>query len=216
MQSPTSVCATARYWSFGAALVLHAAVFGAPFLLRDSIAAYEPHTVHVFLVQGQALAPTPSPASAPASVPKRERQKPPAHARPAPASEVVSPVDTTSEPSPDPTPPREPAEDSATAAPAGPPAVVAPRFDPAYLHNQAPAYPTLSRRLHEQGRVLLRVFVKPDGTAQEVLVSQSSGAPRLDSAARSAVERWRFVPARRGDAAVGAWVVVPISFSLEG
>jgi protein TonB len=93
---------------------------------------------------------------------------------------------------------------------------VLPRFDPAYLNNQAPVYPALSRRLREQGRVLLRVFVKPDGTAQEVLVSQSSGTPRLDSAARIAVERWKFVPARQGDAAVGAWVVVPISFSLEG
>jgi len=44
----------------------------------------------------------------------------------------------------------------------------------------------------------------------------SSGSPRLDQAALDTVKRWRFVPARQGDQSVAAWVVVPISFSLEG
>ena len=38
---------------------------------------------------------------------------------------------------------------------------------------------------------------------------------RLDEAAKSAVERWRFVPARQGDAPVEAAVLVPLNFTLN-
>ena len=65
------------------------------------------------------------------------------------------------------------------------------------------------------GRVLLRVRVGADGRAETVDVAASSGYDRLDRAAIDAVRRWRFVPARRGDAAVSAWINVPIAFSLE-
>lgn len=104
---------------------------------------------------------------------------------------------------------------TATAATAAPEAVTEPRFDAAYLNNPAPTYPPLSRRLGEQGRVLMRVFVDPNGAPAQVELRQSSGSRRLDAAAETAVRRWRFVPARRGREAVGAWVLVPISFSLR-
>jgi len=93
--------------------------------------------------------------------------------------------------------------------------VAPPRFDADYLHNPAPAYPALSRRLGEEGRVLLRVYVHADGSAGQVEVRESSGYERLDRAAREAVARWRFVPARQGERPVAAWVLVPISFSLR-
>lgn len=73
----------------------------------------------------------------------------------------------------------------------------------------------MSKRLGEQGKVLLRVKVGADGQAQEVSVLQSSGFPRLDEAAREAVRNWRFVPARQGDQAVAAPVNVPIVFKLN-
>ena len=38
---------------------------------------------------------------------------------------------------------------------------------------------------------------------------------RLDQAALDAVRQWRFVPARQGEQAVAAWVLVPIQFALE-
>lgn len=93
--------------------------------------------------------------------------------------------------------------------------IVPPRFDADYLDNPAPAYPGLSRRLGEYGRVLLRVYVNPDGGAAQVEVRESSGYERLDKAARDTVQRWRFVPARQGERGVAAWVLVPISFSLR-
>jgi protein TonB len=97
-----------------------------------------------------------------------------------------------------------------------PPPVVSPRFDAAYLDNAAPSYPALSRRMREQGRVVLRVLVTPAGSAERVELRASSGSTRLDGAALETVKRWRFVPARQGAEAVSAWVLVPISFVLEG
>lgn len=95
------------------------------------------------------------------------------------------------------------------------PAVTLPSFDADYLSNPAPVYPSVSRRLREEGLVVLRVRVAASGTAVAVQVERTSGSSRLDAAAVHAVERWRFVPARRGDDAVEAWVLVPIEFELK-
>lgn len=115
-----------------------------------------------------------------------------------------------------PAPAPEPVRHALAAAPAPVPApVIPPRFDADYLDNPAPAYPGLSRRLGEQGRVLLRVFVNPDGAAAQVEIRESSGFERLDRAARDTVLRWRFVPARQGERGVAAWVLVPITFSIR-
>lgn len=88
-------------------------------------------------------------------------------------------------------------------------------FDAAYLNNPAPAYPLISRRQGESGKVLLLVQVTPHGTAAQVEIKQSCGFPRLDEAALEAVRKWHFVPARQGEVAVAASVVVPLSFKLN-
>lgn len=101
-------------------------------------------------------------------------------------------------------------------APAAPPApLVPPRFNAAYLNNPAPVYPPLLRRAGEEGRVVLRVFVTPEGTAGEVRVLTPSSSNLFDEAAMAAVRKWRFVPARRGDTPVAEWVQVPIDFKLN-
>jgi protein TonB len=101
-------------------------------------------------------------------------------------------------------------------APAEPAPLIAPRFDAAYLNNPAPGYPTMARRMGDQGKVLLRVQVNAEGRAQEVQLKTSSGFPRLDEVALNTVREWRFVPARQGDQPVAAWVLVPIVFKLDG
>jgi len=105
-----------------------------------------------------------------------------------------------------------PASAAASAAAA---TISAPRFDAAYLANPAPSYPSLSRKLGEEGRVVLRVLVDADGRASRIEIKSASGWARLDQAAQGAVARWKFVPARRGDEAVDAWVLVPIVFNLK-
>lgn len=128
---------------------------------------------------------------------------------PAPPTVAVPPAPTFVEPLP---------AIQAPPAPPAPPAPVQtmqPRFDADYLENPKPPYPSLSRRMGEEGRVVLRVQVRADGSAGEVLLHASSGSPRLDQSALDTVRRWKFVPARRGDEAVAAWVQVPIVFSLK-
>ena len=101
-------------------------------------------------------------------------------------------------------------------APAAPPAVPsAPRFDADYLDNPAPVYPPLSRRTNEEGKVMLRVFVEANGSPSRLEIQTSSGYERLDKAALAAVSRWKFAPARLGNDSIGAWVLVPIIFSLK-
>jgi len=90
-----------------------------------------------------------------------------------------------------------------------------PNFNAAYLNNPAPNYPSISRRLGEHGLVLLQVQVTADGKAGSVELQTGSGSDRLDEAALEAVKKWRFVPAKRGDQAVSASVVVPVRFSIE-
>lgn len=94
--------------------------------------------------------------------------------------------------------------------------ITPPTFNAAYLRNPAPRYPLVARRNGEQGTVTLRVLVLRDGVPASVSVERTSGSGRLDNAALETVKSWRFVPARRGDTPVEAWVLVPIVFRLEG
>ncbi len=93
--------------------------------------------------------------------------------------------------------------------------IIPPKFNADYLDNPKPGYPTMSKRLGEQGKVLLRVLVNSKGFPDKVEIDKSSGFARLDNAALQAVERWKFVPARQGAQAVVASVIVPVSFILE-
>jgi protein TonB len=94
-------------------------------------------------------------------------------------------------------------------------AVTPPAFRAEYLRNPAPRYPLRARRDGVEGTVMLKVLVTAAGLPGSVEIQASSGSVALDRAAEDAVKSWRFVPARRGDAAVDAWVVVPVVFHLE-
>jgi protein TonB len=162
----------------------------------------------------------PKPAEPP---PKQEPPKPKRESKPLPpppvltaaaeapaVSSFVVPVQPPAPPVPPP-----PSAPIAAAPVAAPPAIVAARFDADYLSNPKPVYPSASRRLGEEGKVVLRVHVSVHGNAHAVEIRHSSGFARLDEAARAAVEQWRFVPAKRGEEPVASWVLVPIVFSLQ-
>ncbi|HPP47682.1 MAG TPA: TonB family protein, partial [Accumulibacter sp.] len=129
----------------------------------------------------------------------------------------ATPADTsmTNDATPAPTAAPMPQAASAAASAGHPPPLQPARFDADYLHNPVPHYPEAARRLGQEGRVLLRVRVSAQGTPLAIDIRQSSGFPRLDEAARSAVAHWRFVPARRGDEAVESSVLVPLQFRLD-
>jgi len=90
-----------------------------------------------------------------------------------------------------------------------------PIFDAAYLNNPQPNYPLLAKKRQQQGMVLLRVKVSIDGKSEAVELNKSSGFELLDEAAQNAVKTWRFVPAKKGNDVVSAWVIVPIIFKLS-
>jgi protein TonB len=92
--------------------------------------------------------------------------------------------------------------------------VTPPRSDAAHLSNPAPSYPPMSRRLGEQGRVILDVFILANGAVGDIRLKQSSGFKRLDEAAMQAVKKWQYQPARKGQQAIDFWYVQPLSFSL--
>jgi protein TonB len=141
----------------------------------------------------------------------RKPVEPPPIVSEAPA---ISPI-TVAPPAPQ--PPAPPTEVVVVAPPASPPPlpVEPPRFNADYLQNPAPAYPPLARRMKEQGRVLVRVLVSADGAPERIELKTSSGFPRLDQSALETIRQWKFVPARQGEQKVAAWVLVPITFSLD-
>lgn len=186
-------------------------------------------------VVGVLVAPQPlpvTPVSKPVPPPPKPEVKP---AQQKPRPQPVPRPANTPVPKPTATPTTEPVRESVVepaqqAAPAAPPAapvqqsapvtdtqapVTPPRTDAAHLNNPAPPYPALSRRLGEQGRVMLDVYILPDGSVGEIKLNKSSGFPRLDNAALQAVKTWKYVPARRGDKPIPYWYVQPVSFVLN-
>ena len=93
--------------------------------------------------------------------------------------------------------------------------VVGPSYGAAYLHNPSPPYPPVARKHKLQGTAVIRVLVSPEGQPKSVELEKTSGVRILDDAAVEAVKRWSFVPARRGNVRITAWVDVPIRFHLE-
>lgn len=145
----------------------------------------------------------------PKAVARQERPQPQPSPLPQLAAPAESPAVTTGAVPPPPT--------FVALAPPAPSAPVAtqPRFDANYLDNPKPPYPPLSRKLNEEGKVVLRVRVDAEGHAVDVQLHAGSGVERLDNSALNTVRRWKFIPARLGSEPVAATVLVPIVFSLK-
>jgi periplasmic protein TonB len=172
------------------------------------------------------------PTVKPPPAPKPVEPPPPAPAKPLAAPQVAAPqpvavadapatpsapvgVTTPQAPAPPMTAPVAVAAPAAPATPPSPPRVELPSSDADYLQNPKPAYPPISKRLGEQGKVMLRVLIGADGSPQKAEIRNSSGFERLDQAALATVMRWRYVPGKRGGVAEAMWFNVPINFVLE-
>ena len=167
--------------------------------------------------------PPPPPSIPPAPQVKKAIAKPPAVAAPVPRA-INDPTPTMNAPtgsvSPQPTlapvtTPVAATADAQPAAPAAAPVVQLPSSDADYFQNPKPAYPSISRRLNEQGKTTVRVLIGADGQPQRAEIGKSSGFSRLDDAAVATVMRWRYVPGKRGGVAEAMWFNVPINWVLE-
>lgn len=219
-------CAGGRALALVAVLAVHAGLLAAALMsLPAPAAALSPPAVVGVLVSGHSE-PRLSPLAPPSTRPE---------VRPAPAR-ALAPGLAPSERAPDlpgealpptpatdtaPAPASEPVASAASQSPApaaaysgASPTVTPPRSDAAHLDNPRPVYPAVSRRLKEQGTVVLEVFILADGSVGDLRVKRSSGFPRLDEAALAAVRRWTYVPARRGSEPLALWHSQSLVFSL--
>jgi periplasmic protein TonB len=164
--------------------------------------------------------PAPQPPATRPTVRQRQSVAPPAPqptAMPEATATPLAPVGVTA-PQPPPLPVLAGAVTTtpATPAPAAAPArIELPSSDADYLNNPKPAYPALSKRLGEQGKVVVRVLIGVDGLAQKAEIRTSSGFERLDQAALATVLKWRYVPGKRGGVPEAMWFNIPVNFVLE-
>ncbi len=188
------------------------------------------------LVEIMAPAPAPEVKSTPQQQPKLQ----PAYQTPRPAMSAPGPTATPQsdpgplamapspiapEPSPAapsvahaaaaPTSPNPASKPNTPLAPAALPKLELPSSSADYLNNPKPPYPALSKRLGEQGKVLVRVWIGTDGTASHASIKTSSGFDRLDQAALNTVQGWRYVPGKRGGSPEAMWFDVPVNWVLQ-
>ena len=194
-------------------LLLHAAAVAAVLLLlRGPIVVAEPPekpvSIELVMVEHAGNLGPPSPSTPLPS-------EPPPPVEPAVETPGETPVESRVEPREDrPEPPAgsrsEPVETSAP--PSATPIVslhgtdspsdakafgdgIIPAAPDAVFHNRPPEYPIAAARAGQTGAVVLTIHVSPSGHAMAVDVTRSSRYPLLDEAARTAVLRWRFLPA---------------------
>jgi protein TonB len=67
--------------------------------------------------------------------------------------------------------------------------------------------------LSVRGRLRARLLVRADGSVGSVDIIVSSGDHALDDAARRGLLRWRFIPARRNNEPIDAYVALWVTFS---
>lgn len=92
---------------------------------------------------------------------------------------------------------------------------VIPAAPDAVFHNRPPEYPEESVVNGEHGTVVLLIHVSPAGRPASVDVVRSSGYVLLDTAARDAVSRWRFLPAVKDGQPVTSNMTMGFVFGFE-
>jgi len=78
-----------------------------------------------------------------------------------------------------------------------------------------PRYPSSCRRRGCEGRCVFEFTVLPDGTCTDIRLIKSAGCPNLDEAARQALLKTRFSPAKRFGVPVPSRKKLAFRFSLE-
>lgn len=93
--------------------------------------------------------------------------------------------------------------------------IVGPRSNPKRPVSE-PDYPPMSKRLGEEGTVVLELYVLEDGRVGEAKVKTSSGFPRLDEAALKHVKRaWRLMPGTKNGKPEPMWYAFKVTFKIE-
>jgi protein TonB len=82
--------------------------------------------------------------------------------------------------------------------------------------HTSPPYPSLARRLGQQGKVLLKLTIGADGTVSAAVIERSSGSDTLDEAAIAWVtSHWHYQPAQHAGAPVVSTTEAVVEFDLK-
>lgn len=213
---PTPYASMQRLISLSIVMLLHGVILWALWQHRLIPSPQEAMTLFVDFIA------PPAPEKKPEPPPKAVKSKPAMPPAPRLVAEtpLVAPADYVAPP-----PPPEPPRIEAPAAPPAPPAPPAPlpagpvnlgsELAVACPERSAPAYPAISRRLGEEGTVVLRVELDETGAVAQARIHASSGFRRLDEAALAAVKTWRCQPAQRNGQPVRATALQPFKFVLQ-
>lgn len=107
-----------------------------------------------------------------------------------------------------------PAPPAPAPAPVAEPVRVMPRIDAGHSHE--PEYPPTSRRLGEEGSLILQVLVGADGRVTDLKLVQTSGVDRLDQAALEGVKgNYRFVPGTIDGKPAPMWFTFRFTWKLR-
>jgi protein TonB len=188
------------------------------------------------------IAPTPeTPPPPPPPPPKPQPRTPPPPPAPViaakpPPQPVPTPVFTAPPPPPEPPPLRPPEAPSVPPAPPAPPvppappAPVAPPLPPTpvpaaprqvvltdsdWVRVPEIEYPLASRRLKEEGTVVVRALIDTRGVPKQVALQRSSGHARLDQQALRAAMSARVKPRTENGVPFEFWIAMPLAFELE-
>jgi len=78
-----------------------------------------------------------------------------------------------------------------------------------------PVYPMTSKRLREEGRVVVLVEINTQGLVERASIAQSSGYNRLDDSALAAARKARLKPLTRNGVAYPAKAKLPFDFVMR-
>ena len=78
-----------------------------------------------------------------------------------------------------------------------------------------PVFPSISRRMREEGLVVVRVQINTKGYVDKATIQKSSGFERLDESALQAVRRAAFKPYPENGVAYPALADIPFNFKLK-
>lgn len=197
--------------------------------VRQAAAEVAPMMVDLIAPTPEAPPPLPPP---PPKVQPKTLPPPPAAviaARPPPVP-TVAPVFTAPPPPPQPAPLPPPEAPPAPPTPPAPPAPVAPPVPPAptpaaprqvvltdsdWVRVPEVEYPLASRRLKEEGTVVVRALIDTRGVPKQVVLQRSSGYTRLDQQAMRAAMTARVKPRTENGVPFEFWIAMPLAFELE-
>jgi protein TonB len=79
-----------------------------------------------------------------------------------------------------------------------------------------PRYPMVSRKLGEEGTVIVKGCIEENGSIRNVEIINGSGYKRLDAEAVEAVRQWMFSGSNQKRKKIISCYRIPIKFVLEG